>query len=304
MTYKAIKIQGDYDLIEVNQSEATELRDSMAKIMYARMFKWIIEKVNAAIAGEHTNSKRKLNFIGLLDIFGFEIFDYNCFEQLCINYANEKLQQHFNNYMFQNEQQEYLKEGLDIAHIKFKDNKKCIDLIEKQSSKFPSIFSLLDDFSLLNKNNPGKRASNLIDDLLERFDCSLMNNEHFESLSGVKSKKKGFVIHHFAGKVEYQANNFLEKNKDTVSPLIESVLASGDNSILKKNFVDYISEGTESEESKQIRGNSLAFQFKDQLNELMKILNVSSPRYVRCIKPNGVMRPKLLESDDVRRQLI
>lgn len=108
-----------------------------------------------------------------------------------------------------------------------------------------------------------------------------MNNEHYESLNGINSKKKGFIIHHFAGKVEYETKNFLEKNKDSISPLIESVLANCSNSILANNFVDHINHGTEPEESKQLRGNSLAFQFKDQLNDLMKILNVSSPRYVR-----------------------
>jgi myosin heavy subunit len=276
----------------------------MAKIIYARMFNWIISKVNHAIAGEKSHKDRNYNFIGLLDIFGFEIFDHNWFEQLCINYANEKLQQHFNNYMFQNEQQEYLKEGLNIDHIKFKDNKKCIDLIEKKSSMSPSIFSLLDDFSILNKNTSNKKSGNVQDELLEKFDWNLMNNEHYESLNGINSKKKGFVIHHFAGKVEYEIKNFLEKNKDSISPLIESVLANCSNSILANNFLDHINGGTEPEESKQLRGNSLAFQFKDQLNDLMKILNVSSPRYVRCIKPNGVMKPKFLESDDVRRQLI
>jgi len=261
-------------------------------------------KINKAISGDSSKKNSKNSFIGLLDIFGFEIFEHNCFEQLCINYANEKLQQHFNNYMFQNEQQEYLKEGLNVDHITFKDNKRCIDLIEKRSSMSPSIFSLLDDFSLLNKNKMNTNPSKLEDELTEKFDISLMNNDHYESLGGFNSKKKGFIVHHFAGKVEYDIKNFLEKNKDSVSPLIESVLANCSNSILSQNFVDHINEGSEPEESKQLRGNSLAFQFKDQLNDLMKTLNVSSPRYVRWIKPNGEKKPKMLESEDVKRQLI
>ena len=95
----------------------------------------------------------------------------------------------------------------------------------------------------------------------------------------------------------------MEKNKDSISPLIESVLANSGNSILANNFRDIITEGDESKESKQIRGYSLAFQFKDQLDELVKTLNVSSPKYVRCIKPNNQMKPKLLDSHDVCRQL-
>lgn len=288
----------------VTKTEAYDLRDSMAKILYARMFNWIIEKVNIAIAGKTSNSKTKQNFIGLLDIFGFEIFEHNCFEQLCINYANEKLQQHFNNYMFQNEQQEYIKEGLNIDHIKFKDNKKCIDLIEKNTTKSPSIFSLLDDFSIMNKNAVSKNKKTMISELLEKFECNLVNNEHFESMGGFNSKTSGFVIHHFAGKVEYEITNFVEKNKDSVSALVESICAESKNVILQKTFIDYLGQNLDPPESKQIRGNSLAFQFKDQLNDLMKILNVSSPRYVRCIKPNGKMKPQMLESDDVRRQLI
>ena len=123
-----------------------------------------------------------------------------------------------------------------------------------------------------------------------------MSNEHYENKG--KSKAFAFSIQHFAGKVEYHIDKFLEKNKDSVSPLIESVLANSSNSILMKNFKDLISEGVDSQDSKT-KGNSLAFQFKDQLNELMKVLNVSSPRYVRCIKPNNQMKPKLLESFDV-----
>jgi myosin heavy subunit len=304
LTSKAIKPQnGDYDLMDVGKEEAYDLKDSMAKIVYARMFNWIIEKVNKAISG-NSKSKQKQNFIGLLDIFGFEIFEHNCFEQLCINYANEKLQQHFNNYMFQNEQHEYLREGLVIDHIKFKDNKKCIDLIEKNSSTSPSIFSLLDDFSIMNKNKVSKDPKKIEDELIEKFESNLIHNEHFESIGGFGSKQRGFVVHHFAGKVEYKTKNFLEKNKDSVSPLIESLFAQGEHVILNSVFTDYIGKGIESEESKQIRGHSLAFQFKDQLNDLMKILNVSSPRYIRCIKPNGVMKPNLLDSDDVRRQLV
>ena len=291
--------------MDVTQEEAWDLRDSMAKIVYERMFNWIISKVNIAISGEKKKkSRKKVNFIGLLDIFGFEIFQNNWFEQLWINYANEKLQQHFNNYMFQNEQQEYLKEELVIDHIKFKDNKKWIDLIEKNSSKYPSIFSLLDEFSILNKNKGNKNHEKLNDELIERFETNLIYNDHFEALSGIGSKKKGFIIHHFAGKVKYETQKFWEKNKDSVSPLIESLFAQGEHNILKHIFTDYIGQGKESEESQQIRGYSLAFQFKDQLNDLMKIINLSSPRYIRCIKPNGVMKPRFLESDDVRRQLI
>lgn len=290
--------------MDVTKSEAEGLRDSMAKTVYERLFNWIIAKVNKAIGAGNHDPGKNFNFIGLLDIFGFEIFEYNCFEQLCINYANEKLQQHFNNYMFQNEQREYLQEGLIIDHIHFKDNKKCIDLIEKNSSKSPSIFSLLDEFSIMNKNKVNLNINKVVDELLDSFESSLHNNEHFESCSGLKSKKQAFIIHHFAGKVEYQAKNFLEKNKDSVSPLIESLFAESSHPILNTLFTDYIGKGLEPEESKQIRGHSLAFQFKDQLNDLMKILNVSSPRYVRCIKPNNQMRPSLLESPDVRRQLI
>ena len=189
LTAKAYKVQNEYTLIDITESEAIELRDSMAKIIYARMFNWIISKVNQAIAGDKAKRRKKLNFIGLLDIFGFEIFDFNCFEQLCINYANEKLQQHFNNYMFQNEQQEYLEEGLNIDNIKFKDNQKCIDLIEKKSNSTLSIFSLLDEFNILNKNNMKKSNKNLCKELLDRMDEGLIANEHFESMTSTKSKK-------------------------------------------------------------------------------------------------------------------
>lgn len=205
--------------------------------------------------------------------------------------------------MFQNEQQEYINEGLNIDNIKFKDNQKCIDLIEKKSSQTPSIFSLLDEFNLLNKNNMKKSSKDLNKEFLDQMDSSLIANEHFESMTNAKSKNFLFAIHHFAGKVEYRIDHFLEKNKDAVSPLIESVLANSTNKILNSNFKDIISNSDDSEETQKLGGTSLAYQFKDQLSNLMKILNVSSPKYVRCIKPNGQMKPKLLESYDVCRQL-
>ena len=300
LTSHAIKIAGEFTLVEVGKNDAIELRDTMSKIVYARMFNWIISRINETITG-NISKKTKYNFIGLLDIFGFEIFKNNWFEQLCINYANEKLQQHFNNYMFQNEQTEYQNEGLNTDNIKFKDNQKWIDLIEKSSTVTPSIFSLLDEFSLLNKNNSNKSQKNIINDLKEKFDCNLMYNEHYENWG--RSRTFTFTINHFAGKVEYNIEKFLEKNKDSVSPLIESVLANSSNSILMKNFKDLISEGVDPQDNKQSKGTSLAFQFKEQLNGLVKVLNVSSPRYVRWIKPNNQMKPKLLDSFDSWRQL-
>lgn len=133
----------------------------------------------------------------------------------------------------------------------------------------------------MNKSRVGVKKDRLEDELIEKFENNLSSNEYFETLGGLGCKKKGFAIHHFAGKVEYETKNFLQKNKDSVSPLIESLFAQGNNVLLKGVFIDYIGQGIESEESKQIRGHSLAFQFKDQLNDLMKILNVSSPRYIR-----------------------
>ena len=110
--------------------------------------------------------------------------------------------------MFQNEQQEYLKEGLEIDHIKFKDNKRCIDLIEKNSSQSPSIFSLLDEFAMLNKNKASKSQKQIENELVEKLEHNLISNENFEAMNGFGTKKKGFIIHHFAGKVEYEIKNF------------------------------------------------------------------------------------------------
>ena len=312
---KSLKI---IQLQKLENNTAIELRDTFSKIVYSKMFNWIINRINETITGDKSNINDKLSFIGVLDLFGFENFEENWFEQLWINYANEKLQQHFNSYMFKNEQGEYKIEGLNIDKIIFKDNQKWIDLIEWSSSQAPSIFNMLDEYSNLNKNNSEKSKEDHAYELKEKFDSTL-KNDHYEWISDrlkgrnritTKSKSFSFNIKHFAGKVEYKIDQFLDKNKDSANPFIECMLEMSSNTILQEYFKDIqlIEESkaldrTITNGSNRSKSKSLAFEFKDQLNNLINLLNLSSPRYVRWIKPNRQKDKGLFESFDVCRQL-
>ena len=305
-------------LVKLENNVANKQRNTFSKIVYTKMFNWIINKINETIIGNKSSIHDKLNFIGVLDLFGFENFEENWFEQLWINYANEKLQQHFNGYMFKNEQGEYINEGLNIDKIEFKDNQEWINLIEKYPSKTPSIFSLLNEYSLTYTNNPEKSIEYHAGALKEKFD-SLHSHDDYEWVTHnsnarnkitPKSKSFSFKISHFAAQVEYKIDQFWDKNIDSANPSIESMLEKSSNTILQEYFKDIqlIEESKDLDKTKtnsfnKSKSESLALQFKDELNNLIKLLNLSSPRYVRWIKPNRQKDKGLFESFDVCRQL-
>ncbi|KAI9545210.1 Unconventional myosin-Va [Dissostichus eleginoides] len=178
---------------------ATNARDALAKHIYAKLFNWIVEHVNKALI---TNIKQH-SFIGVLDIYGFETFEINSFEQFCINYANEKLQQQFNMHVFKLEQEEYMREQIPWTLIDFYDNQPCINLIEAKMG----ILDLLDEECKMPKGTDDSWAQKLYHTHLKT--CSLFEKPRMSN--------RAFIIQHFADKVEYQCDAFLEKNKDTVN---------------------------------------------------------------------------------------
>ncbi|CAG8501402.1 1540_t:CDS:10 [Acaulospora colombiana] len=190
-------------ITDLNQQAATVVRDSVAKYVYANLFDWLVSVINESLSVDEAIQSAK-SFIGVLDIYGFEHFKKNSFEQFCINYANEKLQQQFNQHVFKLEQEEYVREKINWTFIDFSDNQPCIDLIEGKIG----ILSLLDEESRL----PAGTDDSLCNKLYQNF----KSPPHSKYFQKPKFSNTAFTINHYANAVTYEVENFLEKNRDTV----------------------------------------------------------------------------------------
>uniref|UniRef100_A0A8L0DUL3 Myosin VAa n=1 Tax=Oncorhynchus mykiss TaxID=8022 RepID=A0A8L0DUL3_ONCMY len=272
--------------------QASNARDALAKHIYAKVFNWIVDHVNKSLRA----TVKQHSFIGVLDIYGFETFEINSFEQFCINYANEKLQQQFNMHVFKLEQEEYLKEQIPWTLIDFYDNQPCINLIEAKMG----VLDLLDEECKMPKGSDDSWAQKLYNTHLKT--CSLFEKPRMSN--------KAFIIQHFADKVQYQCDGFLEKNKDTVNEEQINVLKASKLDLLVELFQDEekvtsptgtapggrtrlsvkpkeVRSGASSKEHKKTVG----CQFRNSLAMLMETLNATTPHYVRCIKPNDLKFP-------------
>uniref|UniRef100_A0A8B9PRJ7 Myosin VA n=1 Tax=Apteryx owenii TaxID=8824 RepID=A0A8B9PRJ7_APTOW len=291
----------------ISKLHAINARDALAKHIYANLFNWIVDHVNKAL---HSAVKQH-SFIGVLDIYGFETFEINSFEQFCINYANEKLQQQFNMHVFKLEQEEYMKEQIPWTLIDFYDNQPCINLIEAKMG----ILDLLDEECKMPKGSDDTWAQKLYNTHLNK--CALFEKPRLSN--------KAFIIQHFADKVEYQCEGFLEKNKDTVYEEQIKVLKSSKFKLLPELFQDEekvlsptsatpsgrvplsrtvvkpakTRPGQTSKEHKKTVGH----QFRNSLHLLMETLNATTPHYVRCIKPNDFKFPFTFDEKRAVQQL-
>ncbi|OMO67020.1 IQ motif, EF-hand binding site [Corchorus capsularis] len=256
-------------------------RDALAKTVYARLFDWLVDKINVSV-GQDPNSHIQ---IGVLDIYGFECFKHNSFEQFCINFANEKLQQHFNEHVFKMEQDEYRKEAINWSYIEFIDNQDVLDLIEKKPI---GIIALLDEACMFPKSTH------------ETFTTKLF--QHFRGhlrLEKAKFSETDFTMSHYAGKVTYQTDTFLDKNRDYVVVEHCNLLASS-----KCPFVAGLFPSPPEESSRSsYKFSSVATRFKQQLQSLMETLNTTEPHYIRCVKPNSLNRPQKFENLSILHQL-
>ncbi|CAI0385716.1 unnamed protein product [Linum tenue] len=255
-------------------------RDGLAKTIYSRLFDWLVDKINVSI-GQDPKSKC---LIGVLDIYGFESFESNSFEQLCINYTNEKLQQHFNQHVFKSEQAEYTKEEIDWRYIEFVDNQDVLSLIEKKTG---GIIALLDEACLVPKSTHETFAQKLYQ--------TFKDHKRFIKPKLARSE---FTIVHYAGEVLYQSEQFLDKNKDYVVPEHQNLLSASQCSFIQRLFPS-LSEET----SKPSKFSSIGSRFKLQLQQLMEILNSTDPHFIRCVKPNHVLKPSIFENLYVMQQL-
>ncbi|TTG47511.1 Unconventional myosin-XIX [Bagarius yarrelli] len=267
-----------------SQAECVVRRDCLAKVIYSRLFDWLVGFINSSMCADDS---KWCNFIGLLDVYGFECFLLNNLEQLCINYANEKLQQHFVAHYLKAQQEEYVTEGLQWSFIRYQDNQSCLDLIEGN----PSIFSLLNEECRLNRASDAKKFR-------ERLQKELSDNR---SMSWDKfSKQPHFIVAHYAGKVSYQIEGMMEKNKDPVPPELLSLMQKSDDLLLKSLFGESDIEGNPRGYSK---GITVVSKFKNSLENLMKILHSTNPHYTRCIKPNPDCKPLTFKKEEVITQL-
>jgi len=283
LTKRTMEVRGQSIVIPLKPEQAVETRDALSKSMYNTLFSYLVTMINKAIDTGSSNS-----FIGILDIFGFENFKVNSFEQLCINFANEKLQQHFNQHIFKLEQAEYDKEKINWSKIQFNDNQNCIDLIEK--TRPAGLLALLDEECRFPK------ASDKT--FLEKITANHTGNPDFDR---AKRSQTTFIVRHYAGEVSYEIVNFLDKNRDTLQIDLLSCLLTSSSELIQTLFKDAVSDKDAEQGAKKkltVGGN-----FKNQLNELTTILSSTYGHYVRCIKPNTKLCGDLFEDDLVLAQL-
>ncbi|WCJ43843.1 Myosin-11 [Euphorbia peplus] len=255
-------------------------RDGLAKTVYSRLFDWLVDKINRSI-GQDATSKY---LIGVLDIYGFESFKTNSFEQFCINFTNEKLQQHFNQHVFKMEQEEYTKEQIDWSYIEFVDNQDVLDLIEKKPG---GIIALLDEACMFPKSTHETFSNKLYQ--------TFKSHKRFIK---PKLSRTDFTIAHYAGEVLYQSDHFLDKNKDYVVPEHQDLLG-----VSKCPFVAGLFPQLPEETSKSSKFSSIGSRFKLQLQQLMETLNSTEPHYIRCVKPNNLLKPAIFENVNIMQQL-
>ena len=230
---------------------------------------------------------KKVTYIGVLDIAGFEIFDYNGFEQICINYVNEKLQQFFNQHMFTLEQEEYVKEGLDWANVDFgMDLQKCIDMFEKPMA----LLAIFEEESLFPKATDATFCEKLHTNLLGKW-------ANFAKPSPKPDPDAHFAVVHYAATVSYNLTGWLEKNKDPLNDTIVEMIKNGTNKLMVQCFKDHPGQPLETSKDggggskKKGGGKTVSAYFKGQLDDLMTTLYKTQPHFIRCVVPNTHKQP-------------
>ncbi|XVF18987.1 hypothetical protein REPUB_Repub11eG0071900 [Reevesia pubescens] len=264
--------------------QAIDTRDALAKFIYASLFDWLVERVNNSLEMGKQSTGRS---ISILDIYGFESFKNNSFEQFCINYANERLQQHFNRHLFKLEQEEYELDGIDWTKVDFEDNQECLDLFEKKPL---GLLSLLDEES----NIPNATDLTFANKLKQHLNA----NSYFKGDRG-----RAFGVRHFAGEVLYDTNGFLEKNRDPLNSELVELLSSCNGELPQLFASKMLNQSLKSATSLDAPKQSVATKFKGQLFKLMHQLENTAPHFIHCIKPNSKQLPGPYEEDLVLQQL-
>ncbi|KAI9070663.1 hypothetical protein K1719_047376 [Acacia pycnantha] len=283
------KVQAGKDTIAKSLilKQVSETRDALAQFMFASVFEWLIEKINKSLGAGKRHTGRSINII---DICGFESFKKNGFEQFCVNYANERLQQHFNRHIFKLEQENYEMDGVHWTKVYFEDNQECLDLFEKKPS---GMLSLLDEESNLPKATDLTFANKL--------------KQHLNANPCFKGERgRAFGVRHFAGEVLYDTNGFLQQNEDLLPSEYIQLLASCSCQLLQL-FSKMLSQ-TQKQLNLLQRGaldsqQSVGAKLKGQLFEVMHQLENTTPHFIHCIRPNTKQLPGVFDEDLVMQQL-
>ncbi|GMM31406.1 hypothetical protein DAMA08_041510 [Martiniozyma asiatica (nom. inval.)] len=295
---KKISTKADSITSNLKFHEALAVRDSISKHIYSSLFNWLIDYINTDLATPNPDETVKY-FIGVLDIYGFEHFENNSFEQFCINYANEKLQQEFTQHVFKLQQEEYIDEGIEWSFIEFADNQQCIEVIENNDG----ILSLLDEQSRLPSGSEQAWADKMFHGLVKPPYNKVFKKARFGN--------EKFIVSHYALDVTYTIDGFLEKNRDTVSDVLKETLANSSNTFLTEildcngKIKDTNSLGGSKISTRGVAHKSNTYPlhnpspairrrkkptlgsiFKASLLDLMQTINTTDVHYIRCIKPN------------------
>jgi len=296
---KVMFIRGEKVTVELNAGQARDATDALAKTLYSQLFDWMVEKLNESLFVDKYTLR---NFIGVLDIFGFENFKFNTLEQFLINLANEKLQKFFNHHIFSMEQEEYEKEKINWKNITFKDNQECLDLIEKRPV---GILSFLDEECKFPKST----------DLtfLQKLNQHFEKHAHFEKLRIVRTT---FKVMHYAGVVEYDVTGWLDKNRDELPEHMLGILRACPIQLVSGFFSDKAPKdsgertprtggatGGKSGDAKSANKITVGGFFKQSLQQLTDLMTVTHPFFVRCIKPNMLKKADDFNSEEVQAQL-
>ncbi|GMI17925.1 hypothetical protein TrLO_g10564 [Triparma laevis f. longispina] len=282
-------------LVSYSVAEASTMRDALVKTLYGEIFQWLINKINSTLdTGVETN-----NIIGVLDIFGFECFLSNSFEQMCINYCNEKLQFHFNEHIFRLEQEMYAEEGIVVPSTNFKDNQPTLDLLELKGE---GIFSMIDE----EINVPKGSDQGFLKKAISKHESN-PNFDRPKTDKQCQDSKNCFGIVHYAGTVYYNVYNFLEKNKDALHPDVMSTLRTSTNTFVTTVLPAPAAASGGRGGGRRGKGGAtkktLGSQFKEQQQQLMDSLNKTFPHFVRCMKPNKLLKGMVFEEDLMLAQL-
>uniref|UniRef100_A0A8C0ISC3 Myosin IG n=1 Tax=Chelonoidis abingdonii TaxID=106734 RepID=A0A8C0ISC3_CHEAB len=297
LLYRAVAT-GSGEVIEKGHSakEANYARDACAKAIYERLFCWIVGRINTVIEVKNYDARLhgKNTVIAVLDIYGFEIFDSNSFEQFCINYCNEKLQQLFIELILRQEQEEYQREGIEWQHIEYFNNQIIVDLVEQPHK---GIISILDEACLT-----GGQVTDTM--FLESMNTKLGKHPHYTSRKLCATDKsmefgRDFRIKHYAGNVTYSVEGFIDKNKDTLFQDFKRLMYNSTDPVLR----DMWPEGEVSITEVTKRPLTAATLFKNSMVALVENLASKEPYYVRCIKPNDQKSPLLFDAERCRHQV-
>ena len=284
---RTIRMKSEVYKKPLTLSQSEDTRDALARALYGTMFLKIVERTNASIGYREDVSL----FCGVLDIFGFECFDTNSFEQLCINFTNERLQQFFNTFIFKCEEEIYKREEIVWDPLDFPDNQDCVDILQGRPN---GVFPMLDEECLVPQGS-------------DIAFCNKLKRQHDSHLrfSIIKTRPDWFIINHFAGPVEYCSDNFLEKNRDVLSADIVDCVKASDDKFTSELFTRFLDRGAKSEEQQSKRKQlvTVSLEFRQQLNYLMETVDKTEPHFIRCIKPNPQNMADLYHRPSVTEQL-